>query len=186
MTVATELEQVAAALEARNEEIIDAGVAEIRARIAVYGAMDVAGVRDVRAHVQRHQAGIVAALRGAAATSRSSPRTRRGGRAPASRCPSSCRPSAPTTRSCGGLMEIVEEYALSGRATLEAARPVMDYIDLAATTAGEAYVEAQQLLLAEGDRVRRDLLDDLLGRAAAGQRGAACGGACRRALPSAA
>ena len=59
-------------------------------------------------------------------------------------------------------MEIVEDHELSGRVTLEAARPVMDYIDLAATRAGEAYVEAQQLLLAEGDRVRRDLLDDLL------------------------
>ncbi len=57
-------------------------------------------------------------------------------------------------RTCHGVVwrVLVEEHELSGRATLEAARPVMDYIDLAATRAGEAYVEAQQLLLAEGDR----------------------------------
>ena len=51
-------------------------------------------------------------------------------------------------------------------AALEAARLVMEFIDLASTHAAQAYLEAQQLLLAEGDRVRRDLLEDLLaGRA---------------------
>jgi hypothetical protein len=43
-----------------------------------------------------------------------------------------------------------------------AAGLVMEFIDEASTHAGEAYLEAQQLLLAEGDRVRRDLLEDLL------------------------
>ncbi|MBV8216948.1 MAG: helix-turn-helix domain-containing protein [Solirubrobacterales bacterium] len=53
-------------------------------------------------------------------------------------------------------------------AALEAARLVMEFIDLASTHAAQAYLEAQQLLLAEGDRVRRDLLEDLLaGRAPA-------------------
>src|ERR1700751_279416 len=48
----------------------------------------------------------------------------------------------------------------------EAARLVMEFIDHASTHAAQAYLEAQQLLLAEGDRVRRDLLEDLLaGRA---------------------
>jgi PucR C-terminal helix-turn-helix domain/GGDEF-like domain len=47
-------------------------------------------------------------------------------------------------------------------AALEAARLVMEFIDLASTHAAQAYLEAQQLLLAEGDRVRRDLLEDLL------------------------
>jgi sugar diacid utilization regulator len=45
---------------------------------------------------------------------------------------------------------------------LAAARAVIGYVDLATTRASAAYLEAQQLLLAEGDRVRRDLLEDLL------------------------
>jgi len=51
-------------------------------------------------------------------------------------------------------------------AALEAARLVMEFTDHASTHAAQAYLEAQQLLLAEGDRVRRDLLEELLaGRA---------------------
>jgi sugar diacid utilization regulator len=38
----------------------------------------------------------------------------------------------------------------------------MEFIDHASTHAAQSYLEAQQLLLAEGDRVRRDLLEDLL------------------------
>jgi sugar diacid utilization regulator len=41
-------------------------------------------------------------------------------------------------------------------------RSVMDFIDDAAVVAAEAYLEEQQTLLAEADRVRRDLLEELL------------------------
>jgi hypothetical protein len=41
---------------------------------------------------------------------------------------------------------------------------IMQVIELGSTVAAEAYVEAQQHALAEGDRVRRDLLEDLLAR----------------------
>jgi hypothetical protein len=41
---------------------------------------------------------------------------------------------------------------------------LMQVIELGSTIAGEAYVQAQQHALAEGDRVRRDLLEDLLAR----------------------
>ena len=169
MTVSTDLDQIAEAIEARSDEIIDAGLAAIREKIPAYSAMDEAQLRDVRAHVARHQVGIVAALRHPPALEdlefvavHAARRARSGLALP---------DFLQAFRTYHGvlwrvLMEIVEEHTLSGRATLEAARPVMDYIDLAATRAGEAYVEAQQLLLAEGDRVRRDLLDDLLaGRA---------------------
>lgn len=47
-------------------------------------------------------------------------------------------------------------------AALASARLVMEFIDHASTHAAQTYLEAQQLLLAEGDRVRRDLLEDLL------------------------
>jgi hypothetical protein len=43
----------------------------------------------------------------------------------------------------------------------------MQVFELGSTVAAEAYVEAQQHALAEGDRVRRDLLEDLLARHAA-------------------
>ena len=45
---------------------------------------------------------------------------------------------------------------------LAAARTVIRHIDLATTEASAAYLEAQQLLVADGDRARRDLLEDLL------------------------
>jgi hypothetical protein len=45
---------------------------------------------------------------------------------------------------------------------LTAAGLVIEFIDHASTHAAETYLDAQQLLLAEGDRVRRDLLEDLL------------------------
>jgi PucR C-terminal helix-turn-helix domain/GGDEF-like domain len=47
-------------------------------------------------------------------------------------------------------------------AALDATERVMDFIDHASTHAAAAYVEARQLLVAEGDRVRRDVLEDLL------------------------
>ena len=41
---------------------------------------------------------------------------------------------------------------------------MIDYVDLVATHASAAYLEAQQLLQqADADRVHRDLLEDLLG-----------------------
>jgi DNA-binding PucR family transcriptional regulator len=40
--------------------------------------------------------------------------------------------------------------------------PVIDYVNLASTHAAEVYVEVEQLLHAHGERVRRDLLEELL------------------------
>jgi sugar diacid utilization regulator len=60
------------------------------------------------------------------------------------------------------IVELAEEDAEARPEALVAARLVMEFIDLASTRAAQTYLEAQQLLLAEGDRVRRDLLEDLL------------------------
>ncbi len=43
-----------------------------------------------------------------------------------------------------------------------ATRAVLTYVDLATTRACAAYLDAQQRLVADGERVRRDLLEDLL------------------------
>jgi hypothetical protein len=40
--------------------------------------------------------------------------------------------------------------------------PLLEYADLATTYASDAYLQAQRRLLADDDRIRRDLLDDLL------------------------
>ena len=74
------------------------------------------------------------------------------------------------------LMEIVEEHELSGRATLEAARPVMDYIDLAATR-WRGY-RGPATAAGRGDRLPR--LPGLRGRPASGSAAAA---ARRRGRP---
>jgi sugar diacid utilization regulator len=50
----------------------------------------------------------------------------------------------------------------SGSFLADATRNVMDFIDYAAVVAAEVYLEEQQTLLAEADRVRRDLLEELL------------------------
>jgi PucR C-terminal helix-turn-helix domain/GGDEF-like domain len=49
-------------------------------------------------------------------------------------------------------------------AALAVVATLMQVIELGSTVAGEAYVDAQQHELAEGDRVRRDLLEDVLAR----------------------
>jgi sugar diacid utilization regulator len=60
------------------------------------------------------------------------------------------------------VLDVAAESEEGRAAALESARAVIEFIDEASTHAAEAYLEAQQLLLAEGDRVRRDLLEDLL------------------------
>lgn len=50
----------------------------------------------------------------------------------------------------------------SRAAALTLVEPVIEFIDIVSTHVAEVYVEAERLLLAEGERVRRDLLDDLL------------------------
>jgi PucR C-terminal helix-turn-helix domain/GGDEF-like domain len=51
-------------------------------------------------------------------------------------------------------------------AALAAVARIMTVIEVGSTVAAEAYVEAQQHAVAESDRVRRDLLEDLLARRA--------------------
>ena len=85
------------------------------------------------------------------------------------------------------IVELGARDAEARAAALDAAGLLMEFIDHASTHAAQTYLEAQQLLLAEGDRVRRDLLEDLLeGRepvpgprlAAARAAGLAPGGRC--------
>ena len=66
-----------------------------------------------------------------------------------------------------GVRDAVGDDAGAREAALSAVAQIMQVFELGSTVAAEAYAEAQQHALAEGDRVRRDLLEDLLARHAA-------------------
>jgi hypothetical protein len=66
-----------------------------------------------------------------------------------------------------GVLAAAGDDVAAREAALMLVAQIMQVIELGSTIAGEAYVAAQQHVLAEGDRVRRDLLEDLLARRAA-------------------
>jgi DNA-binding PucR family transcriptional regulator len=160
------------ALEERKDEIVDKGVAAIRTHVKAYTRLDDAAfVADMREHVYTHNEAILQSL------ARQSPltpeellfirpvATRRVGKVP-----------------LGDFMHAFRIYnEVFWEAVLEAATDdetrtaalslvqiIARYINVAATLASEAYVEAESLLHAQGERLRRDLLENLLeGRAPA-------------------
>ena len=67
-----------------------------------------------------------------------------------------------------GVLDAAGQDAAARDAALLIVAQIMQLIELGSTVAGEAYVAAQQHALAEGDRVRRDLLEDLLARRGSG------------------
>jgi sugar diacid utilization regulator len=60
------------------------------------------------------------------------------------------------------VLEASAGSAAAADQALAATRTILAYVELATTQAGAAYLDAQQLLVADSDRVRRDLLEDLL------------------------
>jgi hypothetical protein len=63
-----------------------------------------------------------------------------------------------------GILAAAGDDAAARDGALSVVAQLMQVIELGSTVAGEAYVQAQQHALAEDDRVRRDLLEDLLAR----------------------
>lgn len=60
------------------------------------------------------------------------------------------------------IVGLAGETSAGHEAALPLATPVMRYLNFASTYAGNAYVEFQQYVVADADRVRRDLLEHLL------------------------
>jgi hypothetical protein len=164
------LDAIVEALRARTDELVERGVARIFAEIPAYTSL--AGtpfVGDVRRHVAMHHDAVVRSLAERRPLSSEElgfmrPQvTRRVGRIPL----------ADFMQGFRVYMEILWEALLESavdehgrRAALESAGVVIRYINNAAAEAADVYLEAERLLLAQGDRVRRDLLEDLLaGRA---------------------
>jgi hypothetical protein len=179
--VATDL--IADALTTRREQLVSAAVEGYAERIASYREAGPAMLADARAHTELHHDLLCAVLRrGRAVTSKelgfveryAAQRARRG-------IPLGDFLTA--FRSYHGIvwdavLDASRESQAAADQALAAAATVIGYVDLAATLAGAAYLDAQQLLLADGDRVRRDLLEDLL---EAGEAETAAGMAAARA-----
>jgi sugar diacid utilization regulator len=162
------LERVATMLEARRAELAAQTLERIRAAIPAYAAIsDPAILADVTQHVaENHDVLRLSLLRGRPVSEEdlafirphAALRARRGV------------PVADFLHAFrighwviwDAIVELAEEDEEVRAAALLAASLVIEFIDHASTHAAQSYVEAQQLLLAEGDRVRRDLLEDLL------------------------
>src|SRR5215207_7379527 len=164
---------IVAALESRREELIAASLHAIQSRMSAYRQADAALLTDVRGHIGEHHDLLCAVLRrGRPAAGRefgfvgrhAAMRARRG---------IALADFLEAFRSYhnvvwDAVVEASQESREAAGEALEAARTVIRHIDLATTEASAAYLEAQQLLLADGDRVRRDLLEDLLAARAPG------------------
>jgi hypothetical protein len=160
-------DQIAEALEARRDELVAAAFDAIRARIRVYRNADEAFAEEVRGHIRVHHDLLCSVLR------RGRPVTPRDFRFVA-------RHAALRARRGIALADFLEAFrcyhhvvweAMSDAArerrlpteeVLAAASALLRYVDLATTESSAAFLEAQQLLLADSDRIRRDLLEDLL------------------------
>jgi sugar diacid utilization regulator len=160
------------ALAARRDETIEKGLHRIRTEIPEYRAIvDPAFVDDVRAHVALHHDLMMRSV----AEGHPPPReelsfmraraTRRVGRIPLAAFMQAFR--IYQEEFWDALLASAESEAARISA-MEAAGTIIRYINLAAAEAAEVYLEAERLLHAQGERVRRDLLEDLLaGRAPA-------------------
>jgi hypothetical protein len=155
------MERLAKALAARRAELLDASMASILDRVPGYRAADAALLADVRGHIGVQYDLFCTVL------ARDRPVQPR-------EMEFIARHAALRARRGISLVEFLEAFrcfhnvmwdaivAEGGDDALAGARALMTFVDFATTLAGDAYVEAQQLLVADGDRVRRDLLEDLL------------------------
>jgi hypothetical protein len=166
------LDQIVEALSTRRAELVDRGVERIFTEIPAYKKLaQPSFMGDVREHIDLHHDAIirsVAARRPVEGDDLAFMRPQ------ASRRPGRI-PLAEFMWAFRMYMEVVWEAVLDSAvdderraAALEAAGVVIRYINSATTEAAGVYLEAERLLLGQGDRVRRDLLEDLLaGRAPA-------------------
>jgi PucR C-terminal helix-turn-helix domain/GGDEF-like domain len=154
------------ALRSREDEIVAKGIDAMRREIKSYSRIDdPAMLADIWDHVHRHNDALLRSLE------RQSPltaeellfirpvATRRVGRIPLGEFMSAFRLYNEV------FWEEVVETATDDEtraAALSMVGIIMRYINVAATSASEAYVEAESLLKAQGERLRRDLLEDLL------------------------
>ncbi len=160
------------ALRARREEIIEKGLHRIRTEIPEYRAIvDPAFVEDVRQHVGFHHDLMMRSVEAGHPPPREelsfmrTRATRRVGRIPLAAFMQAFRIYQEEFWDALLASADTEPARISA---MEAAGTIIRYINMAAAEAADVYLEAERLLHAQGERVRRDLLEDLLaGRAPA-------------------
>jgi sugar diacid utilization regulator len=160
------------ALETRREAVIARGVHRIRTEIPEYRAiLDPAFVDDVREHVALHHDALMRSVAARRPLSRDelgfmrTRATRRVGRIPLAAFMQAFR--IYQEEFWDALMASADGDA-ERKAAMEAGGIIIRYINVAAAEAADVYLEAERLHHAQGERVRRDLLEDLLaGRAPA-------------------
>jgi PucR C-terminal helix-turn-helix domain/GGDEF-like domain len=161
--------RIAAAVEASLDRLVSAAVAAIWEQVPAYqGSSDEQLRADVAGHVRAIFSVFVAGLNGR----------------PARRADFAMTRQQATRRVAQGitLADFLQAFRIgqltlwhgvlaaagddpeARDAALATVAQIMQVIELGSTVAAEAYVEAQQHAVAETDRVRRDLLEDLLAR----------------------
>ena len=163
--MATDL--IADALAARRDPLVSAAVEGYAARIPSYAEGNERLREDARRHIEKHHDLLCAVLRRGTAAK---PRELRFIEQHAARRARQGIPLADFLAAFRTYNTIVWDAILDAsnanpdaqEQALAAAGAVIDYVDLVTTRASAAYLDAQQLLLADSDRVRRDLLEDLL------------------------
>jgi len=153
------------ALEERLEELTDEATAKILTEIPAYHGIDEQMRRDVRAHVFSHLRASLESLASGRDVTREDLLF--------------VRPHAARRARRVSVADFVQAFYVgervlwdaalalahdedSRRAALAFASHLPRYFEAATTHAAEVYVEAQEQLAATGERIRRDLLEDLL------------------------
>ena len=153
-------------LHDRRDEIVEETVRRIWTEIPAYSALPKPGlVEDVREHVAKHLDALIRVL-----TAETDPGRedlmfmRRHTAARVGRIPITDFMQAFRTFLDVMWHDLLEEAKdeASSQAVLALVGLVIDYVNLATTHAAEQYGEIEQLELAGGERVRRDLLEDLV------------------------
>jgi DNA-binding PucR family transcriptional regulator len=152
--------------EAQRDEAVEEVVRAILEEVPGYRSLEVTGRADVAAHVGLNHDALVRFLR------QDRPLTREDlmfVRAPTTRRASARLPLSDYLQAFRIGYRVMWAQLVSGAEDVEAqaaalslVRPVMEYINLVSTHAAEVYVDVEQRLLAEVERVRRDVLEDLL------------------------
>ena len=174
-----ERRRILAVVDGHLDEVVETAVDAIRADIPVYGDAPAALTADVRGHIARalpHEGrlpGRRAARhdRGARVLER-----RRDAARPRRRRPRGLHQRLPRRRTaCSGTR--CSDCAGSGaggrEAALTLATPLMRYCEVASTYAGHVFAEYLQRAVADADRERRELLEQLLAGELPGARAAA-------------
>ena len=157
---------ILARLSGRREAIIETAVRRIRSEIPAYGSMPPVLEDDVREHVHKHFVALVGVLAADLPPTREDLLfTRRHTAARVGRIPLADYMAAFRTFLDVMWHDLLEEAEdeHSSQAVLALVGLVINYVNLATTYAAELYGEIEQFEATGADRIRRDLLEDLVG-----------------------